>query len=127
MFEAKPAATLVILIVDDDALIRELVAVAFKDDGFDVIEARDAAEALEVLENLSLSIAALYSDINMPGSLDGLGLASCVRRRWPHLGIVLASGRVRPTAMDLPERCRFLSKPYELADVVTCVRSVLSA
>ena len=124
MFEAKPASAPVIVVVDDDALIRELVAVAFQDVGFDVIEARDAAEALEVLE-FSPSVAALFSDINMPGSLDGLGLASHARRRWPHLGIVLASGRARP--LDLPERCSFLSKPYALADIVMCVRSVLSA
>lgn len=126
MFEAKPASAPVIVVVDDDALIRELVALAFQDVGFDIIEARDAAEALEVLE-FNPSVAALFSDINMPGSLDGLGLASHARRRWPHLGIVLASGHARPTATDLPERCRFLSKPYALADIVMCVRSVLSA
>jgi DNA-binding NtrC family response regulator len=127
MFEAKAASVPIIVVVDDDALIRELVALAFQDAGFDVVEAQDAADALEVLENHSPSVAALFSDIHMPGSLNGLALASHARRRWPHLGIVLASGRAMPTATDLPERCRFLRKPFALDDMVTCVRTALSA
>jgi two-component system, response regulator PdtaR len=126
-FEAKPASAPVIIVVDDDALIRELVTLALRDAGFDVVEAQDAAEALEVLESLSPFVTALFSDIHMPGPLDGLALASHARRRWPNLGIVLASGRAMPTTTDLPARCHFLRKPFGLDDMVTCVRTVLSA
>jgi CheY-like chemotaxis protein len=127
MFEAKPPSVPVVVVAEDDALIRELVALVFQDAGFDVVEAQNAAEALEALENLSLSVAALFSDIHMPGSLDGLALASLARCRWPHLGIVLASGRARPAAADLPERCQFLQKPYTIDGVVMSVRNVLGA
>lgn len=115
----------VVVVVEDDALIRELVALTFQDAGFDVVQAQNAAEALEALENLGPSVSALFSDIHMPGSLDGLGLAHHARRRWPHLGIVLASGRGRPTATDLPERCRFFRKPYATDELVMCVRKML--
>ena len=70
----------VILVVEDDAVIRELVTVVFRDEGFDVVEAQDAVEALEALENRGSSVVALFSDIHMPGSLDGLALASHARR-----------------------------------------------
>lgn len=126
-FEAKPASVPVIIVAEDDALIRELVALALQEAGFDVVEAQNAMEALEAVENLSPSVTALFSDIHMPGLLDGLGLAFHVRRRWPYLGIVLTSGRAMPTAMDLPERCRFLRKPFALDDMVSCLRTVLSA
>jgi DNA-binding NtrC family response regulator len=128
MFDAKPPSVPVVVVVaEDDVLIRELVALVFQDAGFDVVEAQNAAEALEALENLGLSVAALFSDIHMPGSLDGLALASHARHRWPHLGIVLASGRAKPAAADLPERCQFLQKPYAMGDVVMSVRNVLGA
>jgi CheY-like chemotaxis protein len=128
MFDAKPPSVPVVVVVaEDDVLIRELVALVFQDAGFDVVEAQNAAEALEALENLGLSVAALFSDIHMPGSLDGLALASHARHRWPHLGIVLASGRAKPAAADLPERCQFLQKFYAMDDVVMSVRNVLGA
>jgi CheY-like chemotaxis protein len=87
MFEAKPlSGPVAVVVAEDDALIRELVALVFQDAGFDVVEAQYAAEAFEALENLNLSVAALFSDIHMPGSLGGLALAVlakalCDRRR----------------------------------------------
>ena len=106
-------------------MIREFVALTFQEAGFDVVEAQHAAEALAVLENLGPSVAALFSDVHMPGALDGLALASHARRHWPHLGIVLASGRARPAQTDLPERCRFLRKPFAAQEMVMSVRKAI--
>ena len=62
----------------------------------------------------------------MPGSLDGVALAFHARRRWPHLGIVLVSGRAMPTELNLPERRRLMQKPYATDDAVTSVRDVMA-
>ena len=115
----------VVLVVEDNEVIRELVAYTLQTAGFDVVEARDAAEALAVLEGPGSSVSALFSDVYMPGSLDGLALASHARRRWPHLGIVVASGRTRLAETDLPERCYFLQKPYTVDEMVMCVRKAM--
>ncbi len=116
----------VVLVVEDDALIRELVAFTLQDAGFDVLEAAHAAAALALLEDHGPRVTALVSDVQIPGRLDGLTLASHARRRWPHLGLVLASGRMRLPENDLPERCRFLRKPYGARDIVACVREAIS-
>jgi CheY-like chemotaxis protein len=102
------------------ALVRIDAADMVRAGGFEVVEAADADEAIEILETRS-DIAVVFTDIQMPGSMDGLKLARAIRGRWPPIKIVATSGLVDVGEKDLPEGGRFLPKPYhpdELADVL---------
>ena len=88
------AAPAVVLVVEDEPLLRELAVEFIEDAGFLALEAGDAEEAVALLEARS-DIAVVFTDINMPGNMDGLKLAHMVRDRWPTKKIVVASGRVR--------------------------------
>ena len=110
----------VVLIVEDEWLLRMNAVDVIKSAGFAVVEAENADEAIEILE-LRRDITVLFTDIQMPGSMDGLKLARAVRGRWPPIKIVATSGLVDVGEKDLPEGGRFLAKPYrseELADIL---------
>jgi two-component system, response regulator PdtaR len=102
---------IVVLVVEDDFLIRMNAADTVRDFGFDVAEAADADEAIKALED-NPDIAVVFTDIQMPGSMDGLRLASVVRNRWPPVALLVTSGQVSPHVSDLPAGVHFLPKPY---------------
>lgn len=91
-----------VLVVDDELLVRLFAVSLLEDQGFRTIEACDAAEAFAQIEHHS-EVAVLLTDINMPGELDGLTLAFEVRERWPGMVMIVTSGRVRPSANELPD------------------------
>ena len=99
-----------VLVVEDDPFIRMDLAAMVEDAGFDVFEASDADEAVTVLE-CQPAIQLLVTDIDMPGSMDGLELARMTRDRWPPVKIIVTSGRIRPAEGDLPGDAQFLTKP----------------
>ncbi|MBS0530792.1 MAG: response regulator [Proteobacteria bacterium] len=101
----------VVLIVEDEVLIRMEAIEMIRDAGFEVVEAADADEAVTILEART-DIVALFTDIQMPGSMDGLKLARAVRDRWPPIKILAASGNVKLSPDDLPSGGQFLQKPY---------------
>ena len=101
----------VVLVVEDDFLIRANAADMVRDFGFEAIEAVDADDAISVLEGPA-AISVVFTDIQMPGSMDGLRLIAVVRDRWPPVALLITSGQVSPPAKDLPAGARFLSKPY---------------
>jgi CheY-like chemotaxis protein len=107
-------ATRTVLVVEDEALVRMLAVDIFNGAGFQVVEAADAEEALEFLGALS-AVHLLFTDINMPGAIDGLTLAHRVAAEWPHVGIIIASGRGIPDPDALPAGSRFHTKPYDPA------------
>jgi two-component system, response regulator PdtaR len=121
--EAKRA---VILIVEDELLIRLNAVEMIEEAGFEVVEAASADEAIAILEG-RLDITVVFTDIQMPGSMDGLKLAAAVRDRWPPIMIVATSGRVKLGPDDLPEGGRFLSKPYSPAEITKILREVIAA
>jgi CheY-like chemotaxis protein len=102
-----------ILIVEDEPLVRMLAVDLIEDAGFEAIEASDADEAIVILERVP-EIRILMTDIDMPGSMNGLKLAAAVRDRWPPIKIVVVSGKQRPLASDMPEHSLFFSKPYDI-------------
>ncbi|MBB3447331.1 response regulator [Rhizobium sp. BK379] len=102
-----------ILIVEDEPLVRMLAVDLVEEAGFEAIEASDADEAIVALENIP-DIRILMTDIDMPGSMDGLKLAAAVRDRWPPIKIVVVSGKQRPLASDMPEHSLFFAKPYDI-------------
>ena len=97
----------------------------FEDAGFEVLEAENADTALHLLERRGDEVAALFTDIHMPGSMDGLELARTVHERWPHIVPVVTSGRLRLRDSDVPDSGRFIDKPYRMAEVVSAVRDAL--
>jgi CheY-like chemotaxis protein len=120
--EAKRA---VILIVEDELLIR-MNAVEMIEEAYEVVEAANADEAIAILER-RLDITVLFTDIQMPGSMDGLKLAAAVRDRWPPILIVATSGHVKLGPDDLPQGGRFLPKPYSPAEITIILRELIAA
>ena len=115
-----------VLIVEDEALVRALGVGLFADAGFRPIEAADSDEALEIL-GTNAEVQLLFTDVNLPGPIDGLALARQVRDRWPHIGIIFVSGRSAPQLHELPADCRFHRKPYDWDLVVRHARELTAA
>jgi DNA-binding NtrC family response regulator len=114
----------VVLLVEDELFVRMAAADALEDAGFEVIETANAQAAQEVLSNRD-DVRVLFTDVKMPGPMDGLALASLVRRRWPHILIVITSGHLRRETVSLPDDAVFIAKPYsEKAPAVT-IQSLL--
>jgi CheY-like chemotaxis protein len=112
------------LVVEDEPLLRELAVEVVEDAGFVALEAGDAEQALALLETRS-DIAVLFTDINMPGDMDGLELAHLARDRWPQIKILVVSGLVRLQPSDLPSNSAFLEKPYRGVAVIDRLRSLI--
>jgi two-component system, response regulator PdtaR len=108
---------LVVLVVEDEPLLRELAAELVEEAGFAALEAGNAGEALALLDSRP-DIALLFTDINMPGAMDGLKLARAVRDRWPAIGILVVSGQIRLRRSDLPSGSCFIAKPYRAEAVI---------
>ena len=123
MSPAYAARRPVVLIVEDDFLIRLHAAQIIEDAGFDVVEASNADQAIAFLEARS-DITVLFTDIEMPGSMDGLKLAAAVKGRWPPIKIVATSGLVDVRWDDLPEGGRFLPKPYHPAQLTATLQEL---
>lgn len=106
-----------VLIVEDDALIRFVSQEMLEDRGFQVEVACDADEALRILSS-DRAIDALFTDIDMPGRMNGIELAQLVRNEWPHVSIIVASGHIRKAHGVLPDGAAFFAKPYDISAVV---------
>lgn len=100
-----------ILVVEDEPFVRDDLVDFFDDRGFTVHAAGDADEAIRILE-AHPDIFAVLTDIEMPGSMDGLRLAHYVRDRYPPTLLLVASGVVRPRPCDLPDGAQFFAKPF---------------
>lgn len=116
----------VVLIVEDEFLIRMDAVHMIEAAGFEVVEAESADEAILVLES-RWDITVVFTDIQMPGSMDGLKLAAAIRGRWPPIKIVATSGLLNIREEDLPRGSRFLSKPYSPAQIVGTLRELTDA
>jgi len=125
--EPVPAPPPTILVVEDDVLVRNLAAAYLRESGFEVIEATSADEAIRVLQ-AEVRVDIVFSDIQMPGSMDGVGLAHWVRRERPWLKVILTSGAARTAkeAGDLCEHGPILAKPYDNAELERHIRSLLA-
>ena len=102
-----------VLIVEDEMLLRMRAVDIVEDAGFRPVEAVNADEAIAILESRS-DISLLFTDIQMPGSMDGLKLAHAVHDRWPSIKIILVSGQVQPTESERPADSRFFGKPLSV-------------
>jgi CheY-like chemotaxis protein len=113
--------TPVVLVVEDEQLVRLSAVKVIEDAGFEVIEAANADDAIRILESRR-DIRVVFTDIQMPGSIDGLKLAHAVRHRWPPIKIIVTSGHELVAEDDLPEGGRFFAKPYDPMEICEALR-----
>jgi two-component system, response regulator PdtaR len=113
-----------ILVVEDETLVRLWVADLLEENGFSVIEAEQADAALKLLETRP-DVKLLFTDVQMPGSLNGMELARTVHARWPHILLVITSGRERPSRAEIPDDGRFVAKPYSADELLGQVNDLL--
>ncbi len=109
-----------VLVVEDEALVRSCVAFQFESEGFAVIEAADAEEALRAFEDHP-EVEAVFTDCNMPGRFDGLSLLQQIFERRPDVRLILTSGRGEPDPGDMPDGAIFLAKPYDIRSLAALV------
>jgi CheY-like chemotaxis protein len=114
----------VVLVVEDDFLLRIDAVDMVKDAGFEAVEATNADEAIRILEARP-NIHVIFTDVQMPGTMDGLKLAKFVKDRWPPIKIFATSGRAKVSAADLPEGSIFVPKPYSPAQIVNTLRELI--
>src|ERR1044072_3608072 len=113
-----------VLIVEDEMVLRMRAVDIVEDAGFRSIEAVNADQAISILESRS-DISLLFTDIQMPGSMDGLKLAHAVHNRWPAIKIILVSGQIKLTDADTPADSRFFGKPLEMAQMITQLQDMV--
>jgi len=110
-----------VLIVEDEPLVREIAAAAIQDAGYEVVEAANAREAVDILRTRA-DVGVLFTDVDMPGDLDGLALARLVHEQWPAIRLVVTSGR--SLLGPVPDDGRFVAKPYSLQHLADTLASV---
>jgi CheY-like chemotaxis protein len=115
---------LIVLVVEDEMLLRMRAVDMVEDAGYTPVEAVDADDALAILQSRS-DIALLFTDIQMPGSMNGLQLAHAVHERWPPIKIILASGQLNLLSQDIPQHSRFFGKPLKPGEMIAQMRDML--
>ena len=124
MLMHQPVVPPKVLVVEDEMLLRMRAVDIVEDAGFTPIEAVNADEALAILESRS-DIELLFTDIQMPGSMDGLKLAHAVHERWPSIKIILVSGKLTPTNAEKPVHSRFFGKPLEVKQMIAEMQEMI--
>jgi DNA-binding NtrC family response regulator len=119
-----PERAATVLIVEDEPLVRLNAADMVEEAGWKAIEAANSSEALELLD-ADIPVDVLFTDINMPGEMDGLELAACVHQRRPHVHLVVTSGKRALADCVLPDNGTFLPKPYGFYDLVRVIERKL--
>lgn len=114
----------VVLVVEDEMLLRMRAVDMVEDAGYTSVEAIGADEAMAILESRS-DIALMFTDIQMPGSMDGLKLAQTVHERWPPIKIILVSGQLKLANLDIPADSRFFGKPLEAKEVIAVMQNMI--
>jgi two-component sensor histidine kinase/CheY-like chemotaxis protein len=115
-----------VLVVEDEMILRMRAVDIVEDAGFCPVEAVNADEAISILESRS-DISLLFTDIQMPGSIDGLKLAHAVHERWPSIKIILVSGQMKPSDAERPDNSRFFGKPLGVEQMITELQAMVGA
>jgi CheY-like chemotaxis protein len=120
----RPVIPAIVLVVEDDMMLRMRAVDMVEDAGYVPVEAVDADEAFAILQARS-DIALLFTDIQMPGSMDGLQLAHAVHERWPHLKIILVSGQLELSGIQIPRDSRFFGKPLVSGQMIAEMQNMI--
>jgi CheY-like chemotaxis protein len=115
----------IVLVVEDDVMLRMRAVDLVEDAGYTSVEAVDADEAFAILQSRSADIALLFTDIQMPGSMDGLQLAHAVYQRWPRLKIILVSGQLKLSSAEIPRDSRFFGKPLVSGEIIAEMQDMI--
>ncbi|SDJ38129.1 MULTISPECIES: response regulator [Bradyrhizobium] len=121
-----PSRPYAVLIVEDEAILRLHAVDLVEEAGFTAIEAKNADEAIAILESRS-DVMLLFTDVHMPGSMDGLRLAHAVRDRWPPIKIVVVSGQLKLDQNQLPADSRFFDKPFQADKIIAELRAMITS
>jgi CheY-like chemotaxis protein len=116
----------VVLLVEDEFFVRQTLVDILREAEVWVVEAQDADEAFELLRSRA-DVAAVLTDVNMPGSMNGFEFARLVRQGWPEVGVLVISGQADPGPSDLPSHAAFLRKPFCPAAMMKALREVIAA
>ena len=119
--QATPSGRPVVLVVEDEPILRMMAVDVVEEAGFEVVEAAGAEDAIAILET-RFDIRIVFTDIDMPGGMDGMKLAAAIRDRWPPIDIIITSGKFTPRTEDMPARGVFFSKPYKREEVAETIR-----
>lgn len=125
MLVSQPDAAC-ILVVEDEFLIRFMISEIIRDAGYTVIEAANADEAMDVIQS-EVQVDLVFSDVAMPGSIDGLGLLKAAKTLRPSLPVLVTSGHCDPALALSGGATRFVPKPYDMAAVVELVAHALGS
>ncbi|MBI0538523.1 response regulator [Roseomonas sp. KE2513] len=121
MGQAAPPGRPVVLVVEDEPILRMMAVDVVEEAGFEAVEAAGAEDAVAILETRP-DIRIVFTDIDMPGGADGMKLAAMIRDRWPPIEIIIISGRRTPRPEDMPARGVFFSKPYKREEIAETIR-----
>jgi CheY-like chemotaxis protein len=119
-----PNSNRVILVVEDVSIIRMTAVELLGEASFEVLEADSADEAISLLEGRP-DIHLVFTDVQMPGTMDGLKLSHYIRQRWPPVKLIVASGQAILDESQLPTGSRFFAKPYDSRDIVQTIIGLL--
>ncbi|MGE0765732.1 MAG: response regulator [Hyphomicrobiaceae bacterium] len=125
MASSAPADRIVILVVEDEPILRMTAVDMVEDAGFEALEAADATEAVRILE-ARLDVRIVFTDVDMPRGIDGIKLAALIRDRWPPIHVILTSGHIDAPDVQLPTSGLFFSKPYDERQVVAAMRKLVA-
>ena len=124
---SKSPARHLIVVVEDELLIRMAICASLAEAGFGVVDTHELDWALTYIRDHARDISALFTDIHVGGSMDGLALAHPSRRTWPWISLLVASARAQPKPHELPAECRFIPKPYEPDHVIGHLTALVGA
>ena len=116
-----PHPSPIVLVVEDEGFVRLMAVDMLEDAGFEVLEAGTADEAWGILEHRFDDVTVLFTDVDMPGSMNGIALASRVAECWPHIRLVITSGRHWLDNDEMPDHGQFVHKPYHMSQVMSAV------
>ncbi len=118
----RPGEGRVVLVIEDEPVLRIDIVDMLEEDGFAVVEATSVDDAIEILAGRP-DIRIVYMDLDMPRGIDGLKIAAAIRDRWPPIEIVLTASRIDGSRIQLPVRSRFFSKPIDRGSVLNAMRT----
>lgn len=119
-----PVVSSPVLVVEDEGLVCMLAVDVLEDAGFTVLKVATAEAAWPILERRD-DIEVLFTDVNMPGRMDGLTLAVRVAERWPHIRLVLTSGRLGLSSDEVPDDGQFVQKPYRQSELLSAIANAV--
>lgn len=114
-----------IIVVEDESMIRNELVEAFPHYGFHAFGAEDAPAALKILETEAPGIRVVFTDVHLPGRMNGLALGRHIRMAWPWISLLITSGYGTPDPSHTPEGCRFVLKPYKISRIAAMIEDMV--